>query len=869
MRRFINKYILVLAACIAAVSSCQDIYIDEYDDLALDYTKLNVKREGGNFAFMVYYSGDWTIELDKEVSWARLEMTSGSGITPVHIDVDENFTFKRSFNMIITAGADRDTVLVTQAPAVETPNLRFNEQSVSLANGSGRVNVLFQSNLMESAIRLHSPEVEYIQGNDWLSNFSIESASDGYIVENGIAWYTYRVMFDVTENDGAEDRAAYISYKLYDEDQDKTYSAEMAITQSTQPGELIIKNQVVRGSSKMDYAETITGGLERYTDKINYTIVYNGEADFLENVHIQDGCLYYTLKENNGTSPREAEIVISYGDNVSTSSIKILQREAGVNAILEIASAQDLLDWNKDSKNWKADDLVLLTGDIDCSGVINSDNWTPATFKGTFDGNGKTIDNFVIEKAGEASFFAKVDGGHVKDLTFGTGCSFTATAATSGKRIYAASLASVASGAATFTNVVNKGEIKTSETAAGGTSGNYLGGICSSLQSTASVTGCENYGSVTFMANPAAWVNCGGLFGEVTKTVSIKNCQNHGFIQFAATNTSNKTLNIAGIAAGANVASFDSCVNYGSIEANVSGANTGEINIAGIVAIDNAGVLANVTNCENRGDLTNNSTAGNLRMGGFIGCIKGYATDMKDFSNYGAITNAGSVSSWAAIGGVVGLINGLNANVNNVTDCQNHGDILNKVSKGRVTLGGIVGFIQTSSTTVSSVANTAEIKNVGNASTGVTLGGIVGRIEAFDGGNNTISDSENEGHIIFDATSASDANMKSGMGGILGVQSGAIYDGADKKKYHKSSEIKIKNCTNSGYITKSGKGSANFYMGGVVGAFNSLLESGQIYSQKGSLISCQNTSVINDESTGDTAVVGDLIGYTADVVLSY
>ena len=45
----------------AGVLSCQDIYLDECDTLALDYTKINVKREGGQFAFMVYYSGDWTI----------------------------------------------------------------------------------------------------------------------------------------------------------------------------------------------------------------------------------------------------------------------------------------------------------------------------------------------------------------------------------------------------------------------------------------------------------------------------------------------------------------------------------------------------------------------------------------------------------------------------------------------------------------------------------------------------------------------------------------------------------------------------------------------------------------------------------------
>ena len=131
---------------------------------------------------------------------------------------------------------------------------------------------------------------------------------------------------------------------------------------------------------------------------------------------------------------------------------------------------------------------------------------------------------------------------------------------------------------------------------------------------------------------------------------------------------------------------------------------------------------------------------------------------------------------------------------------------------------------------------------------------------------NTISNSTNEGHIIFGAASASDANMKSGMGGILGLHSGANYD-VSGKKYHKSSEIKIENCTNSGYITKTGKGSANFYMGGIAGAFNSLLESGKTYSQKGSLTSCVNEGQITDESTDQAAVTGDLIAYTSDVVI--
>ena len=247
MRKTISKYIFIFAAIIAAVSSCQDIYKDEYEELALDYTRLNIKPEGGNFVFMVYYSGDWTIELDKDVSWARLEMNSGSGITPVHIDVDQNYSFKRSFNMIVEAGAERDTVVVTQSPAVENPTFRFSEESLALANGSGKVTVLLQSNLMKEAIDRIDPVIEYIQGEDWLRIVDVEEAADGYIVENGVAWYTYRVVLDVTANTSGEDRAAYVSYSLYDEDKDIRYSCEIAITQTALPGLLILRDKVILG----------------------------------------------------------------------------------------------------------------------------------------------------------------------------------------------------------------------------------------------------------------------------------------------------------------------------------------------------------------------------------------------------------------------------------------------------------------------------------------------------------------------------------------------------------------------------------------------------------------------------------------------
>ena len=90
-------------------------------------------------------------------------------------------------------------------------------------------------------------------------------------------------------------------------------------------------------------------------------------------------------------------------------------------------------------------------------------------FKGTFDGDGKTIDNLVLEKEDQVAFFAKVESGAVRNLTFGAGCSFVISkAASSSSRIYAASLAVTATGTATFAEVVNKGTVMAAAEATGG-----------------------------------------------------------------------------------------------------------------------------------------------------------------------------------------------------------------------------------------------------------------------------------------------------------------------------------------------------------------------------------------------------------------
>lgn len=544
---------------------------------------------------------------------------------------------------------------------------------------------------------------------------------------------------------------------------------------------------------------------------------------------------------------------------------KTIERNAGLNLggffEFEISNAKELLAWNSQVAKWTAWDVVTLTADIDCQGVIDSDNWTPNQFGGVFNGNGKTINNFVIEKAGSAAFFKKLQDATVENLTFGEGCSVTALSAESAD-IYAGSLAGEVRGGTTLKNVVNKGTVKLAADATGGTNGNYIGGICGYFTSdgVSAITGCKNEGDVTVPSTPSVSIYCGGLAGLLNANtakfenavLNVAGCENSADVVYNGTNTAKKNIHLGGLVAAAVNAkvTLSSCTNLGSVQCSAT-TEAGPVNIGGIIATDNGSTLATVANCVNgsatdpNAGLLVNSAPGTaqLNIGGCVAYLS-KATTVKEFKNYGTIKNTGAVTGWNVLGGVVGYIK---TEKSTVSTCENHGQVLTEAAKGRVSAGGIVGFIDGSDATVTACKNVAEIKNTGAASSGVSLGGVVGRIQAKENGDNTISDCDNTGAVTFAATSVKDQSMMSGIGGVVGVHAGPVYGSGDNR-YHKSAKVTISECNNTGAVTKNGAGSYNFAVGGIAGLLNGALQSGQSYSLVSNVTSCTNGE--NGKSTG-------------------
>ena len=555
----------------------------------------------------------------------------------------------------------------------------------------------------------------------------------------------------------------------------------------------------------------------------------------------------------------------------------------------EIKTAADLLAWNKAAAKWTAWDVVTLnseTGVINCADVITSENWTPNIFAGTFDGNNQTIDNFVIELAGPAAFIKKTYGNAViKNLTFGENCSFTTTLTTGDNgmgitknRMYAASVVCEATGQTVLSNITNYGDVCATESSA--SNGNYLGGICAYHDGTVGSSNCKNYGVITYSSNTtASWVNLGGCFGQTTKTILLEDCENHGYILFSGKNSQNKSLNLAGIAAGANTTSFKNCKNLGNIESKASASHSGGTHIGGMVGYNNNAPLGSFENCSN-GSATDNTkgslinyctTSGQVCIGGCVGCITSDKTNtsVSNFKNYGKVAHlTGTASNNVSLGGVVGQISSCTSG--SITLCENNGHIIyagNNSDYAKAQVGGIVGYISSSTytigdNTIDGVVNNGDVQST-NKAKNLGAGGIVGRILGSET-TNTIQNCKNTGSVTqSEWLGNGEAGWYHGVGGILGAYSTistteTTGEGDEKvttTTYSKGT-INVNNCTNSGSVYKVGGGGTvtGLNLGGIIGGIYSFYGTDgepDPIETTATISNCTNNgTVTNDSGTG-------------------
>ena len=246
--------------------------------------------------------------------------------------------------------------------------------------------------------------------------------------------------------------------------------------------------------------------------------------------------------------------------------------------VYHIKSGEELLAFakmvNDDSKTFEGE-KVVLDNDID----ISTQEWTPIgerktggiKFKGTFDGQNKTITLKITNCTDYGALFEAIEGATVQNVTV--------AGTVSGKSV--AGVVSQAGAGSKIINCTNKASVTGSSKAAGVVVKIEGNGV--------EVIGCKNEGSIGDEAP-------NGAAGIVTYAESanfiVKNCTNSGSI--SGKGASGIVYNVSDDGTGV----VESCVNTGAVK-STSDSNAA----AGIVAVNSKGNELTIKDCRNEGKI--------------------------------------------------------------------------------------------------------------------------------------------------------------------------------------------------------------------------------------------------------------------------
>ncbi len=370
----------------------------------------------------------------------------------------------------------------------------------------------------------------------------------------------------------------------------------------------------------------------------------------------------YALTEENNTAtgvtvtPGEGNETVAEGIELASDGTYNIVSAAGVKSLAELVNAGD----NFEGKT------IVLTADANLggeewmpigNGTRSGQTYTGNAFKGTFDGNGKTISGLKItERSGKAAagLFGVLDGGTVKNVTLEVDIDVASNA-----NELAAGCVGLLTNNGLVENVTVSGSVKSRETAAG---------IVSRVIKSGTVRNCHNHATISGTAH-----NAGGIVGAAyydNEGMTIESCTNDGAIS--------GTYAVGGIA-GLSVAEVKNCSNSATITGN--GTSVGGV----IGEQQNAG---SITGCSNTGNVVNNTEAyGN---GGIVGWIR-YSGGTTNYPHMNVITvsgceNRGSVSGGNDAGGIVGTV----YNHGVIDDNKNYAPTLS----AKTFVAGVVGNVQ-------------------------------------------------------------------------------------------------------------------------------------------------------------------------------
>ena len=354
---------------------------------------------------------------------------------------------------------------------------------------------------------------------------------------------------------------------------------------------------------------------------------------------------------------------------------------------MEIATAEDFLDFVANAKQYAATDEVKLTADITLP-----ETFAPDTLWCNFNGQGHKVtytlasnENLAdVPAAANLGLFRVVDG-TVKNLKAAGSVSCSATSGTyhiggiagmsaensvfenceSAVHVYAdtklthhmGGIAGFSSTGTVFRNCRNTGKVEM--IVEGSANASQIGGIVGHLDHAAIIEGCVNDADLTYSGNGTA--RLGGMVGYLygPTDITIKDCVNNGAILARGFKKDQYTYagGISGYfqagTAGVTVVVFENCFNNGKVTGEMTGNAAAQIRLAGIVSLAGSNATITVKDCVNNGEVFTDCLNTKTVAGGVIAFNEATGiTTCDGCANYAPVSAPDANSG--IVGGLVG-----------------------------------------------------------------------------------------------------------------------------------------------------------------------------------------------------------------------
>ena len=544
------------------------------------------------------------------------------------------------------------------------------------------------------------------------------------------------------------------------------------------------------------------------------------------------GHMTATVMNTNSTKTIAAGKVREFNNIVYVPDV-----EQNLHQIYSVATFQSFVSAVAGGKKTLNARLTQNAATLDLSSIAGSFA-SIEDYKGTFDGNGKTI-SFGTSTATQPLFDEL--RGVVKNLTVTAKIAETSTSnyevgiiarsvRPSNEVDDIAGLQNcTANGSVTYT----PSDAVSGNACIGGLVGNNRGGT---------ITGCTNNATVTFANNGSSTVHAmqpsiGGVVGRTQKggdlstQGDISNNTNAGTVVCGA--KFSQGIYLGGVL-GYQVEKAESisgCTNSGLVKATASCSTTGPLHIGGVIGLGK-GTIESCSNLAAGTVTTEACSVGTyLCQGGVIGRMNATSGTYSGLSNAGTVNVAATgASTQRHVGGVAGRCNEGAA----ITQFTNSGNInYTAVDANETWIGGIVAC-STNHELASCNSTGGTLTYSGETTSGnLYVGGVVGY------STKNITSCTNAMTINVTGTMSCDNNTYKGFGGVVGHETGA--------------NIAVTNCTNSGAInygqTITDEGQT--YVGGLVG----VLTKGEISGGGNS-----GTFTFSGQNTKRSPSIGGVVG---------